>query len=81
MKQEQIAVADSFIEANTDKKCSDNEFIQFLEARRWSVKDAQKMIDNWWQWKIKTNIDNLEPEDFPHINDLKVKLNNNFLLE
>jgi len=31
------------------------------------------MIDNWWKWKIKTNIDNLEPEDFPHINDLKVE--------
>ena len=28
------------------------------------------MIDNWYEWKNKYNIDNLTVDDFPYLNSL-----------
>ncbi|KAL4486361.1 hypothetical protein ABPG72_007147 [Tetrahymena utriculariae] len=71
LNEQQKNIFNSFKQKNISLKLTDNEYIQFLVARKFNQENAQEMLENWKQWKAQTNFDNLTIDDFPHLHRLK----------
>lgn len=72
MNEEQKKIFQQF-KARVEKyNLDDATYLRFLQARKFKIKPAKKMIKNWIAWRKKMRLDECTIEDFQYFTNLNI---------